>query len=148
MPGTARLGHHLDDGARFAHDVVARNFGGRIAQARDRAGLGRHPRVMQDDAVGRAPAPPFVAPIGSLRMIRIRVVGSGFLRHMVRGIAGTLMDVGLGKRAPECMAEILRTGNRELLGRTASAQGLWLEKVWYPNFDFESFASPNGETAE
>lgn len=100
------------------------------------------------EVVECAPAPPFVAPIDSLRMIRIRVVGSGFLRHMVRGIAGTLMDVGIGKRPPECMAEILRTGNRELLGRTASAQGLWLEKVWYPNFDFESSPSSNGDPSE
>lgn len=81
---------------------------------------------------------PFPAPIESLRMIRIRVVGSGFLRHMVRGIAGTLMDVGTGKRPASDMAEIIRSQNREIVGRTASAQGLWLERVWYPNLDFNS----------
>jgi tRNA pseudouridine38-40 synthase len=81
---------------------------------------------------------PFQAPLDSLRMIRIRVVGSGFLRHMVRGIAGTLMDVGIGKRPPSDMAEIIRTGDREIVGKTASAQGLWLERVWYPNLDFNS----------
>jgi tRNA pseudouridine38-40 synthase len=79
---------------------------------------------------------PFPSPIPSLRMIRIRVVGSGFLRHMVRGIAGTLMEVGLGKRPASDMAEILLTGNRERVGKTAAAQGLWLERVWYPNLDF------------
>lgn len=92
--------------------------------------------IFEAEVVECPPAPPFVSPIDSLRMIRIRVVGSGFLRHMVRGIAGTLMDVGLGKRPPSDMAEILRTGNRELVGKTASAQGLWLEKVWYPNLVF------------
>lgn len=76
---------------------------------------------------------PFPSPIDSLRMIRIRVVGSGFLRHMVRGIAGTLMEVGRGKLPPSHMAEILHSGNRTLVGKTAAAQGLWLEKVWYPN---------------
>jgi tRNA pseudouridine38-40 synthase len=81
---------------------------------------------------------PFPAPIDSLRMIRIRVVGSGFLRHMVRGIAGTLMDVGAGKRPASDMKMILEKQDRELVGKTASAQGLWLEKVWYPSLDFNS----------
>ena len=81
---------------------------------------------------------PFPTPIASLRMIRIRVVGSGFLRHMVRGIAGTLMDVGVGKRPPSDMAEIIQSQNRERVGKTASAQGLWLERVWYPNLDFNT----------
>jgi tRNA pseudouridine38-40 synthase len=85
---------------------------------------------------------PFPAPIDSLRMIRIRVVGSGFLRHMVRGIAGTLMDVGIGKRPASDMAEILAQQDRDLVGKTASAQGLWLERVWYPNLDFNSSRSP------
>ena len=96
-------------------------------------------RTMYEAEVTECPmAAPFPSPIASLRMIRIRVVGSGFLRHMVRGIAGTLMDVGVGKLPPSHMAEILRSQDRDLVGKTASAQGLWLEKVWYPNLDFDT----------
>ncbi|MBS1963769.1 MAG: tRNA pseudouridine(38-40) synthase TruA [Bdellovibrionales bacterium] len=99
--------------------------------------------IFEAEVVECPPAPPFAPPIDSLRMIRIRVVGSGFLRHMVRGIAGTLMEVGLGKRPASDMAEILRTGNRELVGKTAAAQGLWLEKVWYPNVAFGATPHPD-----
>jgi tRNA pseudouridine38-40 synthase len=96
-------------------------------------------RTIFEAEVTEAPSVgPFQPPIDSLRMIRIRVVGSGFLRHMVRGIAGTLMDVGTGKRPASDMAEILRSGDRSLVGKTASAQGLWLERVWYPNLDFNT----------
>lgn len=79
---------------------------------------------------------PFPASMDSLKLIRIRVVGSGFLRHMVRGIAGTLMQVGLGARPPSDMAKILEKQDRALVGPTAAPQGLWLEKVWYPQLNF------------
>ncbi len=83
------------------------------------------------------PVSAFPAPLQSLRLIRIRVVGTGFLRHMVRGIAGTLMQVGQGLRPPGDMAGILRSQNRDEVGPTASAHGLWLERVWYEHFAFE-----------
>ncbi len=79
---------------------------------------------------------PFPTGLESLRLLRIRVVGSGFLRHMVRGIAGTLMEIGSGKRPPSDMAKILSTLDREEVGTTAQAQGLWLERVWYRDLDF------------
>jgi tRNA pseudouridine38-40 synthase len=81
---------------------------------------------------------PFPPSIDSMRLIRIRVVGSGFLRHMVRGIAGTLFEVGMGTRPADSMTEILRSKDRSLVGPTASAQGLWLDRVWYPELDFNS----------
>jgi tRNA pseudouridine38-40 synthase len=64
--------------------------------------------------------------------IRVRVVGTGFLKQMVRGIAGTLLQVGEGKRDPDCMLEILKTKDRKKVGPTAPARALWLERVWYP----------------
>lgn len=79
---------------------------------------------------------PFPPSVHSLRLLRIRVVGSGFLRHMVRGIAGTLMEVGSGKRPASDMRRILETQDREEVGTTAQAQGLWLERVWYRELDF------------
>jgi tRNA pseudouridine38-40 synthase len=64
-------------------------------------------------------------------LVRFRVVGSGFLKQMVRGLAGTLLQVGEGRRPAACFEEILRTLDRSLVGPTAPARALWLEQVWY-----------------
>jgi tRNA pseudouridine38-40 synthase len=64
-------------------------------------------------------------------MVRVRVVGTGFLKQMVRGIAGTLLQIGENRRNPQEMAEILASKNRALVGPTAPAKGLTLERVWY-----------------
>lgn len=69
-------------------------------------------------------------PIGFVRM---RLIGSGFLKQMVRGIAGTLLQIGEERRKPDCINEILATRDRNLVGPTAPARALWLEKVWYPD---------------
>jgi tRNA pseudouridine38-40 synthase len=69
---------------------------------------------------------------GTLGLVRVRLVGTGFLKQMVRGIAGTLLQVGEGRRSPLCFREILDTGNRLAVGPTAPARALWLERVWYP----------------
>lgn len=58
----------------------------------------------------------------------LRICGAGFLYNMVRIIAGTLMEVGQGKRAPESMQDILEARNRSAAGPTAPAQGLILVK--------------------
>lgn len=63
--------------------------------------------------------------------IWIRYCGNGFLYNMVRILTGTLIEVGLGKRNPKEMEEILKKGNREMAGFTAPAQGLFLEQVDY-----------------
>lgn len=62
----------------------------------------------------------------------IRVCGNGFLYNMVRIIAGTLMEVGQGKKAPEDMAGILAAKNRSAAGPTAPAHGLMLMKYEFP----------------
>ena len=58
----------------------------------------------------------------------IRVCGNGFLYNMVRILAGTLMETGQGKRAPESMADVLAAKNRSAAGPTAPACGLTLVK--------------------
>lgn len=63
--------------------------------------------------------------------IEIELTGNGFLYNMVRIIAGTLLDVGLGKIKPEEIIEIIESGNRKLAGRTLPAHGLYLLKVDY-----------------
>jgi tRNA pseudouridine38-40 synthase len=61
----------------------------------------------------------------------IRVTGDGFLRHMVRSIAGTLVDVGLGRWPASQVAEILAGRDRARAGRAAPAAGLCLVRVDY-----------------
>ena len=63
------------------------------------------------------------------RIIRIRVRGNGFLYNMVRIIAGTLLDVGMGRRTPQQVWEALQTGERQKAGPTAPPQGLMLVKI-------------------
>ena len=57
--------------------------------------------------------------------------GNGFLYYMVRILTGTLLEVGLGKRAPEDMREVLEAKNREAAGATAPPEGLFLIHVEY-----------------
>lgn len=64
-------------------------------------------------------------------LITIRVTGSGFLYNMVRIIAGTLIEVGLGRIRPEEIKTIIEGKNRELAGPTAPARGLFLIGIAY-----------------
>ncbi len=57
--------------------------------------------------------------------------GDGFLYNMVRILTGTLIEVGLGERNPDDMADILASLDRTKAGKTAPAQGLCLVKVEY-----------------
>ena len=59
-------------------------------------------------------------------MISIKVCGNGFLYNMVRIIAGTLMEVGKGRFAPEDVKKILEARDRTKAGPTAPAKGLML----------------------
>jgi tRNA pseudouridine38-40 synthase len=63
--------------------------------------------------------------------IVVYVAADGFLRHMVRNIVGTLVEVGWGMREPEEMRTILAARDRRLAGRTAPPQGLYLVRVLY-----------------
>jgi tRNA pseudouridine38-40 synthase len=61
----------------------------------------------------------------------LRVHGDGFLRHMVRAIAGTLVDVGLGRWPASEVAAILAARDRSAAGRSAPPHGLFLVHVGY-----------------
>lgn len=63
--------------------------------------------------------------------MKISISADGFLRHMVRNIVGTLVEVGRGKIAPVMAGKILNAKDRRLAGPTAPAKGLFLEKVIY-----------------
>ena len=63
--------------------------------------------------------------------IWIEISGDGFLYNMVRIIAGTLVETGLGMRRPEDMAGTIESKNRSRAGHRAPAEGLYLVEVYY-----------------
>ena len=63
--------------------------------------------------------------------ITMRVTGSGFLYNMVRLMAGTILEVGRGKKSPEWVKEILSSTERVSVGPKLPAKGLTLIKIEY-----------------
>jgi tRNA pseudouridine38-40 synthase len=61
----------------------------------------------------------------------VQIEGNGFLRHMVRTLAGTLVDIGAGRRPPDTIAAILSSRDRTRAGATAPPSGLFLRQVLY-----------------
>jgi tRNA pseudouridine38-40 synthase len=76
---------------------------------------------------------PFVPepPLDGGVLLVYRIAGSGFLRHMVRAIVGTLVEVGRGVRDPADVAALLAGKKRAAAGPTAPAHGLCLTGVEY-----------------
>lgn len=64
-------------------------------------------------------------------LVDIWVVGKGFLKQMIRIMVGTLVEIGMGKRPPEDMGNILLAKNRDAAGITAPANGLTLIEIFY-----------------
>jgi tRNA pseudouridine38-40 synthase len=64
-------------------------------------------------------------------LVLYEVTGNGFLRHMVRAIAGTLVDIGRRRRGPEWMRDVIASRDRSQAGKTAPAHGLFLVRVGY-----------------
>jgi tRNA pseudouridine38-40 synthase len=59
------------------------------------------------------------------------ITATGFLRGMVRGLVGTMVEVGRSKAPPTILAELLQNHARHLAGPTAPPQGLYLVEVFY-----------------
>ncbi len=113
-PGASRSGAMAQAASAFVgrHDFVA--FRSTSCDARE--------TVREIDSME-------LCPNGEL--LHIDVKGDGFLRHMVRVIVGTLVEVGQGKRSWTDIPLLLREGKREAAGVTAPPQGLCLMEVWY-----------------
>ncbi len=68
-------------------------------------------------------------------LVFIEVWGNAFLRNMVRILAGTLVDVGIGTSSIKQVRKILEDRDRRAAGQTAPPQGLCLLEVFYPQRD-------------
>jgi len=64
-------------------------------------------------------------------LLSYQVTGEGFLRHMVRALTGTLVEIGRGWREPESIQSLLSGGRRSDAGATAPPHGLFLVSVDY-----------------
>jgi tRNA pseudouridine38-40 synthase len=62
----------------------------------------------------------------------IKAAANAFLHHMVRNLAGVLMDIGAGEREPDWAREVLEARDRTVGGITAPPDGLYLTAVDYP----------------
>jgi tRNA pseudouridine38-40 synthase len=66
------------------------------------------------------------------RFVIIEIVANAFLHHMVRNIAGLLMDIGAGEKDPAAVNAILQARDRTQSSKTAASDGLYLSGVSYP----------------
>jgi tRNA pseudouridine38-40 synthase len=64
-------------------------------------------------------------------LVTFDIEANAFLRHMVRNIVGTLIEIGRGERSADAFAELLAARDRTLAGPTAPPEGLFLMEVRY-----------------
>jgi len=64
-------------------------------------------------------------------LIAYEITGDGFLRHMVRAIVGSLVEIGRGRRSADWLAEVLASRDRTRAGPAAPPHGLFLTSVDY-----------------
>jgi tRNA pseudouridine38-40 synthase len=132
MDAAARLLEGEHDFAAFqasGSDVASTTravLSSRIADCRSRIDCGCSPGTAGDHPIRTAAMRNPQSPI-----LAYEVTGSGFLRHMVRTIAGTLVEIGRGRRPAESMAHLLVLRDRAQAGPTAPAAGLFLVGVDY-----------------
>jgi tRNA pseudouridine38-40 synthase len=107
------------------------------AMARAGAPLrGKHDFAAFCAAPGRERDP--VCSVQSVRVVvrrgrvGILISADAFLHHMVRNVVGTLVEVGLGRRSPSWVADVLAGRDRRAAGPTAPPHGLYLLRVRYP----------------
>ncbi len=131
--------HALDPAAMAAaapllegeHDFAAfQSTGTRVAHARRRIVRSAVRECGLADMLGQA-LRPAAAGTPDARLFSYEVTADGFLRHMVRAIAGSLVEIGAGRREPSWLGEVLREGARGQAGPTAPACGLFLVGVGY-----------------
>ena len=75
-------------------------------------------------------------------LILLDIAANAFLLHMVRNIAAALFEIGTGSQPWEWLALLLGQRNRQLLGPTGPARGLYLVGVRYPGYPFPPGEAP------
>ena len=112
------------------HDFSAfRSAGSATISSRRKVYRSRLETVAFDAAFGWALVP--ARRPSASQLVCYEVTGNGFLRHMVRAIVGSLVEVGAGRREPEWFGDLLRLADRAQAGPTAPACGLFLVGVGY-----------------
>ena len=134
---------------RFTHWQIFQTLDVAAMQAGAGALLGRH-----DFSAFRAADCQAAHAVRELRVVSVsgrageeialNIEGTAFLKHMVRNIAGTLVEVGKGRREAGWVKEALESKDRRLSGPTAPAHGLTLIEVLYPS----AADTPAGEGEE
>lgn len=131
-------------------DPFERAYAWHVAGALDIAGMADAARLVEGrhdfaafQTVGGASGPTERSLSASMLTARgdglllYEVTGDGFLRHMVRAIVGTLVEVGRGRRRPVWMRDVIASRDRSQAGMTAPAQGLFLVRVDYGDVQFD-----------
>ena len=65
------------------------------------------------------------------RLLEFWIEADAFMRHMVRILVGTMLEVGAGRRSTEDFQKLLSGASRDRAGETAAAHGLYLSSVGY-----------------
>jgi len=84
-----------------------------------------------------------LVPVGD--EIHLEIAGTGFLKHMVRAIAGTLLEVGRGRLPSDAVAPILSARDRTVAGPTARPEGLCLVEVTFDAARLEQWRANLGD---
>ncbi len=118
------------------HDFVALQArGARVKSTTRTLSVSRIARMPLAEWPGVLPVESVTAdcrlPTPELPLLRYEASGNGFLRHMVRTMAGTIVDVGRGRRTVDDVRAVLHDGARARAGRTAPPHGLTLWSVDY-----------------
>jgi len=111
------------------HDFAAFQAAGTDTRTTEREVFSSRARGGSDPLRGSGGPQQFHAKAPGL--ITYEIAGAGFLRHMVRTIVGTLVEVGRGRRPAAWVSEVLRSRDRSEAGPTAPAEGLFLVSLEY-----------------
>lgn len=110
------------------HDFAAFRAAGSPVRSTERTISSVRVEAMPLAALWHQTGPP---PSSAGTLVTISVTGDGFLRHMVRTMVGTLVEVARARCAPAVISHALATADRTAVGPTAPARGLFLARVEY-----------------